>query len=75
MPQREYEDPYRPLPPDIDEIHFAHADLHLGKIIIFTPPGSASTINGIMDRERSGWYPSYWEFCKMAWVVDEGSEG
>lgn len=37
-------------------------------------PGAVPTITGVIDWEEAGWYPSYWEFCKMALVVDEDHE-
>lgn len=74
MLQREYEDFYRPPPSDTGDIHFAHSDFHLGNIMMSTSPGESSTISGIVDWEWSGWYPSYWEHCKMALVVDEDHE-
>lgn len=43
---------------------FAHADLHPANIIICGPPGS-QTIAGLIDWGQSGWYPDYWEYCKM----------
>lgn len=69
MSQRKFEDPYRPLLPDNDDIYFTHADPHLGKIIVSKPPGALPSITGIVDWGEAGWYPSYWEYCKMALVV------
>ncbi|KAJ0120489.1 hypothetical protein J7T55_015218 [Diaporthe amygdali] len=74
LSQREYEDPYRTLLPDTGDIHFAHGDFHLGNIMLSNLPGAVPTITGVMDWEEAGWYPSYWEYCKMALVVDEDHE-
>jgi aminoglycoside phosphotransferase len=57
-------DPYRSLLPDTSKICLTHGDLNLGNIIIFGSPGSRK-ISGIVDWEQSGWYPEYWEYCKL----------
>ena len=57
-------DPYRPLLPDICNVYFTHADLHLYNIIISDTPSRRSIV-GIVDWGQAGWYPEYWEFCKL----------
>lgn len=57
-------DPYRPLLPDTCKVHFTHADLHLYNIIISDTPGCRSIV-GIVDWGQAGWYPEYWEYCKL----------
>ena len=32
-------------------------------MILQSPAGT--TISGIVDWEQCGWYPEYWEYCKM----------
>lgn len=65
-------DPFRPLLPDTSSICFSHADLHLGNIIVSGRPGSRS-IAAIVDWGMSGWYPEYWEYCKM--ILGTGNRG
>lgn len=43
-------------------IHFAHADLAPRNIIVDKDTGC---INAIIDWERSGWYPEYWDIVRM----------
>jgi thiamine kinase-like enzyme len=74
LSHREYEDPYRHFLPDIGNIQFAHGDFHLGNIMVSNIPGLATVITGVIDWEEAGWYPSYWEYCKMMLVVDEDHE-
>ncbi|KAF2757271.1 hypothetical protein EJ05DRAFT_486341 [Pseudovirgaria hyperparasitica] len=62
-------DPYRHLLRDTSRIYFTHADLHLDNIIIAGPVGSRY-INGIIDWRQAGWYPEFWEYCKMHIGVD-----
>ncbi|KAI1124789.1 kinase-like protein [Nemania abortiva] len=57
-------DPYRHLLPDKCSIHFSHGDLNLENIIISNTQGSRRII-GILDWEQAGWYPEYWEYCKL----------
>lgn len=57
-------DPYRPLLPDTCKVYFTHADLHLYNIIISDTP-SCRSIAGIVDWGQAGWYPEYWECCKL----------
>lgn len=65
-------DPYRALLPNTSSIRFSHADLHLANIMISGPPGSRS-VAAILDWGMSGWYPEYWEYCKM--VLGTCNEG
>ena len=57
-------DPYRHLIPDEGKVYFTHADLHRSNIMISGPPGFRR-ISGILDWEQCGWYPEYWEYCKL----------
>ncbi|KAG8163100.1 hypothetical protein KVR01_007578 [Diaporthe batatas] len=72
--ERDHEDPYREFLPDIGDVHFAHGDFHLGNIMVSNVPGEVAIITGIIDWEEAGWYPSYWEYCKMKLVIDEEHE-
>ncbi|EZF26307.1 hypothetical protein H112_01520 [Trichophyton rubrum D6] len=42
-------------------IHFAHADLAPRNIIV----DDTGHINAIVDWERAGWYPEYWDLVRM----------
>jgi thiamine kinase-like enzyme len=57
----------------VDSIYFSHGDLTLENIMIAGPPG-AQTVVGIVDWEQAGWFPEYWEFCKMCYAVNEEHE-
>ncbi|KFG79515.1 phosphotransferase enzyme family protein [Metarhizium anisopliae] len=61
--------PYREYLPDTGEIYFTHGDLTLGNIIISDGPGPRR-IAGIIDWEQAGWYPEYWEYCKLLYRVE-----
>lgn len=37
-------------------------------------PSEPCRITSIIDWEEAGWYPEYWEYCKMALVVGEEHE-
>lgn len=63
----------RDLLPDDAKVYFTHADLTLRNIMVSGPPGSCR-VAGIIDWEQSGWYPEYWEFCKMHFGVARGHE-
>lgn len=64
-----WQDPYRESLPDNGSIHFSHADLNLANIMILSECGRI-TISGIIDWDQSGWYPNYWEYCKMVVTTD-----
>ncbi|KAH8433372.1 uncharacterized protein LDX57_011006 [Aspergillus melleus] len=69
--QHRYEDPNRCLLPDNRDITFTHTDLHRGNIIItsFNPLQIA-----IVDWQQSGWYPDYWEYCKLLYTCSYEDE-
>ncbi|EJT68577.1 hypothetical protein GGTG_13852 [Gaeumannomyces tritici R3-111a-1] len=62
-------DVYRDFVADTGEIYFTHGDLTLGNIII-SDGDSPRRIVGIIDWEQAGWYPEYWEYCKLLYAVD-----
>ena len=65
-------DSIRALLPDTSRIVFSHADLSLDNIMLCGEPGSQS-IAAIVDWGMSGWYPDYWEFCKiLIRIAEEG---
>lgn len=64
---------YRDLLPDRGNVYFTHGDLTLGNIIVSGAPGSKKVI-GIVDWEQAGWYPEYWEYCKMFYGVEDSHE-
>lgn len=41
----------------------------MGNIIISGAPGF-QRVKGIIDWEQAGWYPEYWEYCKMLYGVE-----
>jgi thiamine kinase-like enzyme len=57
------------LLPDAGNIFFTHGDLTLGNIIISDGLGPRR-IAGIVDWEQAGWYPEYWEYCKLLYGVE-----
>ena len=61
-------DPYRSLLLDTYRIYFSHADLHLDNVLVSGSPGERS-VAAIIDWGMSGWYPEYWEYCKMLFGV------
>ena len=63
------DDPYREFLLDSGGICFTHGDLTLNNIII-APGSSPRRIAGIIDWEQSGWYPDYWEYCKLLYGVE-----
>jgi thiamine kinase-like enzyme len=65
--------PYREFLSDAGHIYFTHADLTLGNIIISGIPGSQRIV-GVIDWEQAGWYPEYWEYCKLFYGVEEAHE-
>lgn len=66
---------YRDLLPDHGNVFFTHGDLTLGNIILSTTiPGSPTKIAGIIDWEQAGWYPEYWEYCKLLYGVEYDHE-
>ena len=60
----DHPDGFRDMLPDNCDVFFAHADLTETNIMVSGQPGSYR-VSGIIDWEQSGWYPMYWEFCKM----------
>ncbi|KAH8200232.1 hypothetical protein TruAng_005624 [Truncatella angustata] len=61
--------PYRDLLPDTGHVYFTHGDLTLGNIIISGGTNSQRIV-GIVDWEQAGWYPEYWEYCKLLYGVE-----
>lgn len=61
--------PYREFLPDTGNIYFTYGDLTIGNIIISDGPGPRR-IAGIVDWEQAGWYPEYWEYCKLLYRVE-----
>lgn len=60
--------PFRDFLPDHGNIFFTHGDLTLTNIMVSGEPGSYK-IKAIIDWEQSGWYPEYWEYCKLLFAV------
>lgn len=66
------QDPWRKFLPDTGTTKLTHGDLHRGNIIVSStrPP----RILAIVDWAHSGWYPDYWEYCKMAYTCSHDGE-
>lgn len=62
--------PYRDFLPDHGKVVFTHGDLTLGNIIL----SDSHKIEGIIDWEQAGWYPEYWEYCKLLYGVEYNHE-
>ncbi|KAF4823484.1 hypothetical protein CGCTS75_v010321 [Colletotrichum tropicale] len=45
------------------EVLFTHADLLPSNIML--TPGLLPRVAAINDWEQTGWYPEYWEYCKV----------
>ncbi len=71
-PSEEPQDRYRKFLPDGCSIYFSHADLNLTNIIVSGTSGSYK-VAGIIDWEQAGWYPEYWEYCKL--ILSERYDG
>ncbi|KAI0977354.1 kinase-like domain-containing protein [Xylaria arbuscula] len=63
------DDMYRDWLPDTGNIFLTHGDLTLGNIIVSPDEHGAYHIAGIIDWEQAGWYPEYWEYCKLYYGV------
>ena len=68
------DDEYRSLLPDNGPITLTHGDLHPSNIIVSVPEDGPIRIKAIIDWHQSGWYPSYWEWCKLSWCVPYDGE-
>ncbi|POR35336.1 Phosphotransferase enzyme family protein [Tolypocladium paradoxum] len=64
---------YRDFIADTGNIYLTHGDLTVGNIIISGIPGSHRIV-GIIDWEQAGWYPEYWEYCKLLYGVEYSHE-
>lgn len=61
--------PYPDLLPVTGNIYFTHGGLTLGHIIISDGPGPRQIV-GILEWQQAGWYPEYWEYCKLLYGVN-----
>lgn len=62
--ERAARDPYRSYFPDSCGICFTHGDIHLDNIIV-EKASESPRIVGLIDWGLAGWYPEYWEYCKL----------
>jgi len=60
--------------PDDAPVRFTHNDLHPSNIMISPKHAAKLEIRAIIDWHQSGWYPAYWEACKLRWSVPSGGE-
>lgn len=60
---------YRDLIPNTGNVYFTYGYLTLGNIIISGAPVS-HRVGGIIGWEQAGWYPEYWECCKILYGVE-----
>ncbi|KFA45567.1 hypothetical protein S40293_06591 [Stachybotrys chartarum IBT 40293] len=68
-PQEILKPPQHDEIPNNSDVYFTHGDLTLNNIMISGSAGSYK-IEGIIDWEQAGWYPEYWEYCKMLYAID-----
>lgn len=61
--------------PDDEPIQFVHADLHKSNILITSTEEGPARVMAIVDWHQSGWYPTYWEYCKARLTAKDGEEG
>lgn len=63
---------------DDTPIVFTHGYLHPRNIIVSLPDEEGESmplrVLSIVDWHQSGWYPSYWEYCKAIYTVDPRSQ-
>ncbi|KAJ4254487.1 hypothetical protein NW762_010086 [Fusarium torreyae] len=69
----DHPDMYRDMLPDYGNIYFTHGDLTLGNIMV-SGSSNSYAITGIIDWEQAGWYPEYWEYCKLLLGVELGHQ-
>jgi Ser/Thr protein kinase RdoA (MazF antagonist) len=57
-------------------IVFTHADLHKSNILVYPPTGQNAPprVAAILDWHSAGWFPAYWELCKMMWTADPAED-
>ncbi|OAA65536.1 Protein kinase-like domain protein [Niveomyces insectorum RCEF 264] len=69
----------RSLLPDDAPIVFTHGNLSLSNIIVDPERGldGRLRIAAIVDWQQAGWYPDYWEVCKLNWhqIVPQWGSG
>ncbi|KAF1992472.1 hypothetical protein K402DRAFT_426519 [Aulographum hederae CBS 113979] len=65
-------DLWRQLLNDSSPIVLTHGDVHQSNIIVSAT--SPAHLLAIIDWEQSGWYPTYWEYCKTVHTVAEYDE-
>ncbi|KAL6306016.1 kinase-like domain-containing protein [Sparassis latifolia] len=66
--------PFRSKLIDDVPIVFTHSDLHLSNMIVSAEGDGTPRVVAIIDWHQSGWYPSYWEYCKARLTAEVGSE-
>lgn len=52
---------YTDMHKDSHQILFSHGDLSFHNIIV-----KEGHVNGIIDWEYAGWYPEYWDYCRIS---------
>jgi hypothetical protein len=61
------------------DIVFTHGDLHPRNVMVVQKQDSNGEgsfnllITGILDWDRCGWYPAYWEYVKALYTTNSGS--
>ncbi|KFA75714.1 hypothetical protein S40288_04955 [Stachybotrys chartarum IBT 40288] len=68
-PQEIIKPPQHDEIPNDGEVYFTHGDLTLNNVLITGSTGSYK-VEGIIDWEQAGWYPEYWEYCKMLYAIE-----
>lgn len=66
------EHPLRRDLPDDARVVFTHNDLNFANILVSR--NGLCKVLAIIDWHQSGWYPSYWEYCKTFMVAHNDGE-
>ena len=56
---------------DDSAVVFTHSDLHTSNVIVPPMSGGQPRIRAIIDWYQTGWYPDYWEYCKLLTTGNE----
>jgi thiamine kinase-like enzyme len=68
-PHQRYKDPYLQSLPHDSSITFTHADVHPSNIMVSSSRSGPPRVLALIDWGQAGWYPDYWEYCKMCYTT------
>lgn len=71
MHKRNFKDPYRHYLCNNGSICFSHGGLRLRNIMILDDLAKPRRVTSILNWDEAGWYPDYWEYCKMSLAVGD----